>query len=148
MVTDNCSAERLVAEFDAPADVAAAIVAWDDEFQAVYNRSDPESSGFPDEAATAAWHDRGERLAEQLAAALRGADRVPYRSGGPCVRRLRSAPVAAVHTAVCGAKLEQAVELNDLRRRSTASNGGERHRLTWWFSVCAGQGTDWSGLAV
>lgn len=71
VIPDNCSAERLVSEYGAPEDLAAAIDAWDDEFQAVYNRSDPESSGFPDEATTAAWHERGERLAERLAAALR-----------------------------------------------------------------------------
>ncbi|NUT48579.1 MAG: hypothetical protein HOV94_14920 [Saccharothrix sp.] len=70
MIADNCSAERLVAEFGAPADLVKAIDVWDDEFQAVYNRSDPESSGFPDEATTVAWHERGERLAERLAAAL------------------------------------------------------------------------------
>ncbi|MEU4446484.1 hypothetical protein AB0K14_34545 [Actinosynnema sp. NPDC050801] len=63
MIADNCSAERLVVEFGAPAGLATAIDACDDEFQAVYNRSDPESSGFPDEATTAAWHERGERLA-------------------------------------------------------------------------------------
>lgn len=70
VIVDNCSAERLVAEFGAPADLAKAIDEWDDEYQAVYNRSDPESSGFPDEATTSAWHERGERLAERLAAAL------------------------------------------------------------------------------
>lgn len=71
VIADNCSAEELVAEFGAPVDLAAAIDAWDDEFQAVYNSSDPKSSGFPDEATTAAWHERGERLTERLAAALR-----------------------------------------------------------------------------
>ncbi|MEJ2854144.1 MULTISPECIES: hypothetical protein [unclassified Saccharothrix] len=71
VIADNCSAERLVAEFGAPVDLAKAIDAWDDEFQAVYNRSDPESSGFPDEATTAAWHERGGRLAGRLAVALR-----------------------------------------------------------------------------
>ncbi|WP_158846700.1 hypothetical protein [Saccharothrix deserti] len=71
VIADNCSAERLVAEFGAPADVAKAIDAWDDEFQAVYNPDDPMGSGFPDEATTAAWHERGERLAGRLASALR-----------------------------------------------------------------------------
>ncbi|MFE9746397.1 hypothetical protein ACFYOT_15950 [Saccharothrix saharensis] len=69
-LADNCSAERLVAEFGAPAELAAAIDEWDDEFQAVYDRDDPASSGFPDEATTVEWHERGERLAERLAAAL------------------------------------------------------------------------------
>lgn len=66
----NYSAERLADEFGVPADLVAAIEAWDDEFQAVYDPDDPMDSGFPDEATTAAWHERGERLAERLAAAL------------------------------------------------------------------------------
>ncbi|WP_158846712.1 hypothetical protein [Saccharothrix deserti] len=60
-----------MAEFGAPADLAAAIDAWDEELQAVYDRDDPAGSGFPDEATTAAWHERGERLAGRLASALR-----------------------------------------------------------------------------
>ncbi|MFJ6675944.1 hypothetical protein ACIQMJ_33005 [Actinosynnema sp. NPDC091369] len=71
VIADNCSAERLVAEFGVPVGLAKEIDAWDDDFQAVYNRSDPESSGFPDEATTAAWHQQGEWLVERLAAALR-----------------------------------------------------------------------------
>ncbi|MBW4720608.1 hypothetical protein [Saccharothrix obliqua] len=51
-----------------PADLVAAINAWDDEFQTVYDPDDPMDSGFPDEATTAAWHERGGRLAERLAA--------------------------------------------------------------------------------
>ncbi|MCS7484641.1 hypothetical protein ACFFQW_45250 [Umezawaea endophytica] len=66
VIPDNCSAERLVSEYGALGDMAAATDAWDDEFQAVYNRSDPESLGFPGEATTAAWHERGERLAAAL----------------------------------------------------------------------------------
>ncbi|MFC6093680.1 hypothetical protein ACFP3R_30790 [Saccharothrix lopnurensis] len=58
-------------EFGARPDLAAAIDGWDEEFQAVYDRSDPASSGFPDEATTAAWHERGERLPSRLASALR-----------------------------------------------------------------------------
>lgn len=46
MIADNCSAARLVAEFGASAD-SAAMDAWDDEFQAVYDRSDPIGSAFP-----------------------------------------------------------------------------------------------------
>jgi hypothetical protein len=60
-----------VSEYGVPENLAAAIDACDDEFQAVYNRSDPEGSGFPDESTTAAWHERGEQLTERLAAALR-----------------------------------------------------------------------------
>lgn len=67
----NYSAERLGIDFGAPADLVAAIDAWDDEFQAVYDPDDPADSGFPDEATTAAWHEWGERLAERLAATLR-----------------------------------------------------------------------------
>jgi hypothetical protein len=70
VIPDNCSAERLVTEYGAPADIATAIDAWDDEFQAVYNSHDPESSGFPDEVAGTAWQEQGERLAEQLAKAM------------------------------------------------------------------------------
>ncbi|MEU7528100.1 hypothetical protein AB0A74_20395 [Saccharothrix sp. NPDC042600] len=66
----NYSADRLGRDFGVPAHLVAAIDAWDDEFQAVYDPDDPADSGFPDEATTAAWHERGERLAEQLAAAL------------------------------------------------------------------------------
>ncbi|MFC6093683.1 hypothetical protein [Saccharothrix lopnurensis] len=40
----------------------------DDEFQPVRNRSDSAGSGFPDEATTAAWHERGEWLAGALRA--------------------------------------------------------------------------------
>ena len=50
MIADNCSAERFVAEFGAPAELTVAIDAWGGEVQAVHDRSDPESSGFPDEA--------------------------------------------------------------------------------------------------
>lgn len=70
VIPDNCSAERLVSEYGAPADLATAIDAWDDEFQAIYNRSELQSSGFPDEATMTAWYERGERLAERLADAL------------------------------------------------------------------------------
>ncbi len=70
VIADNCSAERLVAESGAPAELTVAIDAWDGEFQAVCNRSDTESSRFPDEATTVAWLERGGRLAERLAAAL------------------------------------------------------------------------------
>ena len=51
-------------------DLAAAIEAWDDEFQAVFDHDDPMSSGFPDEATATAWRDRGEHLAQRLATAL------------------------------------------------------------------------------
>ncbi|MBP2338811.1 hypothetical protein JOF41_004989 [Saccharothrix coeruleofusca] len=50
----NYSAERLASDFGVPTDLVAAIDAWDDEFQAVYDPDDPASSGFPDEAATTA----------------------------------------------------------------------------------------------
>lgn len=70
-VSTNCSAEQLVRDFGVPADLAAAIDAWDREFQAVYESNDPAGSGFPDEVTAAAWHERGERLAERLAAVLR-----------------------------------------------------------------------------
>jgi len=66
----NYSAERLANDFGVSADLVAAIDAWDDEFQAVYDPDDPMGSGFPDEATTTAWHERGERLAERLAATL------------------------------------------------------------------------------
>lgn len=66
VIADNCSAERLAAEFGAPVELSVAIDAWDGEFQAVYNRSDPKSSGVPDEVTTVAWHERGERLAAAL----------------------------------------------------------------------------------
>lgn len=66
----NYAADRLGREFGVPAGLVAAIDAWDDEFQAVYDPDDPADSGFPDEAATVAWHERGERLAEQLAEVL------------------------------------------------------------------------------
>lgn len=84
-IPDNCSPERLVAEFGWPADLAAAIDAWDDEFQAVYDRNDPENSGFPDEATTAAWHGHGERLAGRLASEV-SARRVPNRTRTACLR--------------------------------------------------------------
>jgi hypothetical protein len=67
----NYSVERLASDFGVPADLVAAIDAWDDEFQAVYNPDDPADSGFPDEATTTAWHERGERLAKRLATVLR-----------------------------------------------------------------------------
>jgi hypothetical protein len=69
-ISDNCSPERAVTVYGMPPDLVAAIDSWDNEFQAVYDPNDPMSSGFPDESTTAEWHERGERLAEQLAAAL------------------------------------------------------------------------------
>ncbi|WP_309111656.1 hypothetical protein [Saccharothrix sp.] len=69
-IPGNCSADRLGREFGVSARLVAAIDAWDDEFQAVYDPDDPADSGFPDEAATLAWHERGERLAERLAKVL------------------------------------------------------------------------------
>ncbi len=70
VVPDNCSPEQL-ADDGVPADLAAAIGEWDDEFQALFVSDDPMSSDFPDERAESAWRDRGDQLAERLAAALR-----------------------------------------------------------------------------
>jgi hypothetical protein len=69
-ISDNCSPERAVTVYGMPPELVAAINSWDDGSQAVYDPNDPANSGFPDETTTAAWHERGERLAEQLAAAL------------------------------------------------------------------------------
>ena len=77
-IPDNCSPERLVAEFGLPADLVAAIDAWDDEFQAVYDREDPKNSGFPDEATTAVWLEHGEGLAGRLASEVSA--RVEFRT--------------------------------------------------------------------
>ncbi|WNV89468.1 hypothetical protein [Umezawaea sp. Da 62-37] len=70
VIRENCSPDRLAAGHGVPADLAAAIEAWDDEFQAVFVSDDPMSSGFPDEPTTAAWRARGESLAGRLAAVL------------------------------------------------------------------------------
>lgn len=62
----NYLAERLADDFGVPVDLVAAIDAWDDEFQAVYDPDGSMNSGFSGEATTAAWHERGERLAAVL----------------------------------------------------------------------------------
>ncbi|MFI9006802.1 hypothetical protein ACIGNX_06155 [Actinosynnema sp. NPDC053489] len=62
---------RLVVELGASSDLAAAIDSWDEEFQAIYDRSDLPSSSFPGEATTAAWRERGERSTGRLASTLR-----------------------------------------------------------------------------
>jgi len=67
----NYAPESLVADYGVSADLVTAIEEWDAEYQAVYVSADPMSGGFPDERTTIAWRERGERLAERLAAALR-----------------------------------------------------------------------------
>ena len=69
-IPQNTAPSDLVEDYGVPAGLAAGIEVWDDEFQAVFDHDDPMASGFPDEATTTAWRDRGERLAHDLAAAL------------------------------------------------------------------------------
>ena len=70
VIRENCAPELLAADYGVPADLIAAVEAWDDEFQAVFVSDDPMSSGFPDEPTTLAWRARGESLAARLATAL------------------------------------------------------------------------------
>ncbi|PRY42229.1 hypothetical protein [Umezawaea tangerina] len=79
-IRENYAPERLVADHGAPAELVAAIEAWDAEFQAVFVSDDPMSSGFPDETTTLAWRSRGEALAARLAALL--GVRVEFRVAG------------------------------------------------------------------
>ncbi|WP_306748830.1 hypothetical protein [Saccharothrix yanglingensis] len=87
-----------------------------------YDQDDPAGFRFPDEATAAAWHERGSRLVGRLASALRLRTELHAACGGTRVRRLSPAS-SAIHAAVGGADLEQAVELNDVRRLRTAVNG-------------------------
>ncbi len=50
--------------------LASSIDAWDETYQSVFNRDDPVSSGFDDEAQTAAWISRGIELTRQLSTQL------------------------------------------------------------------------------
>jgi hypothetical protein len=69
-IRQNYAPVWLAADYGVPADLIAAVEAWDAEFQAVFDGDDPMTSGFPDEATTVAWRAQGERLAERLAEVL------------------------------------------------------------------------------
>lgn len=58
---------RELDDFGLPADLVAAIEQWDDEFQAIYDTSDPLSSAFPDENTRRRWLRRGRELARRIA---------------------------------------------------------------------------------
>ncbi len=52
-----------------PPDLAARLVGWDDQFQAIFNREDPPASDFPSREARTAWTAEGDALIEALRAA-------------------------------------------------------------------------------
>ena len=51
---------------DIPGDLAAAVTAWGDEYDATLNQDDPAASGFTDLAAAETWLLAGARLAARL----------------------------------------------------------------------------------
>ena len=61
-----------------PAELAAAIDAWEQEYEATYTPDDPASSGFPDEESERAFNALGRRLAAQTASALGSGWSVQY----------------------------------------------------------------------
>jgi hypothetical protein len=59
-------------------ELADELNAWGDDFDATLVLDDPASSGFPDEASTVAFVERGARLARRLAVELADRYRVEY----------------------------------------------------------------------
>ena len=55
-------------------DLAAALDAWSEEFDAIFPADDPGSAAFPSAGAEAAFYDRGRGLADRVAAELPGVD--------------------------------------------------------------------------
>ena len=49
-----------------PKDLAERVAAWDDQFQAIFNRDDPPASDFPSAEARTAWRAEGDALIEAL----------------------------------------------------------------------------------
>ncbi len=64
------SPQDFAEEYRVPADIAAEIGAWDDEFQDSYDPDDPAESGFDDEQTMDRWVERGMHVARRLAAEL------------------------------------------------------------------------------
>ena len=59
-------------------ELAGALIAWGDDYDATLVLDDPASSGFPDAASEDAFTERGARLARRLAYELAGRYRVEY----------------------------------------------------------------------
>jgi hypothetical protein len=67
-------------------DLAAALDAWSEEFDAIFPADDPGSAAFPSAGAEAAFHDRGRGLAARVAAELPGVDVSYFDPGSGWVR--------------------------------------------------------------
>ena len=52
-----------------PTELATRIAVWDDQFQAIFNRDDPQASDFPSAEARTAWRAKGDALIQALRAA-------------------------------------------------------------------------------
>ncbi len=55
-------------DLDLPAALATRIVAWDNQFQAIFKRDDPAASDFPSWEARLAWRTEGDAIIDALRA--------------------------------------------------------------------------------
>jgi hypothetical protein len=67
-------------------DLSDALVAWAEEYDAIFDEDYPPDTAFPSEEAERSWVARGRELAERAAAELGSGTEVQYRSGGEYVR--------------------------------------------------------------
>ncbi|GAA3832753.1 hypothetical protein [Nocardioides panacisoli] len=63
-------------------ELSADLVAWADEYDAIFDEDYPPDTAFPSEEAERSWIARGHELARRAAAELGPATEVRYRSGG------------------------------------------------------------------
>ncbi|MGQ0777612.1 MAG: hypothetical protein ACT4NY_24910 [Pseudonocardiales bacterium] len=66
--------------------LVASIEAWDEEYQSVFNRDDPDDSGFSDETETNLWISQGVELTKRLSTQLPPGVDVLFRKVGREVR--------------------------------------------------------------
>lgn len=69
------------ADLGLSAELSDALVAWADEYDAIFDEDYPPDTAFPSEEAERAWVARGRELAERAAGELGPDTEVRYRSG-------------------------------------------------------------------
>lgn len=69
------------ADLGLSADLSDALVAWADEYDAIFDEDYPPNTAFPSEEDERAWQARGRELAERVARELGADTEVRYRSG-------------------------------------------------------------------
>jgi len=80
------SAVHVLTRYGVDPALASSIDAWDEIYQSVFNRQDPNSSGFDEKVQTDAWLSRGIELTRQLSTQLPPGIVVRFRKVGQEVR--------------------------------------------------------------